>query len=48
MVKLEQQVTMKRNFFTLLIALVSVMTASAAAFTGKVVDEFGGLPHFFA
>ena len=33
---------MKTNIFTLLMALVTVMTATAATFTGKVVDETGG------
>ena len=32
---------MKRNIFILLMALVTVMTASGATFTGKVVDELG-------
>ena len=38
---------MKRFQFTLLMALVTVMVASAAKFTGKVVDE-AGLPAPFA
>ncbi|MBR5686003.1 MAG: carboxypeptidase-like regulatory domain-containing protein, partial [Muribaculaceae bacterium] len=38
---------MKRFQFTLMMALVAVMTASAATFTGKVVDE-AGLPAPFA
>ena len=38
---------MKRNFFTLLMALMAVLTASAATFTGKVIDETGG-PAAFA
>ena len=38
---------MKRFQFTLMLALVAVMTASAATFTGKVVDE-AGLPAPFA
>ena len=38
---------MMRYFFTLLMGLVTVMMASAATFTGKVVDETG-LPAEFA
>lgn len=38
---------MKRLHFTLMMALVAVLTASAATFTGKVVDETGG-PAAFA
>ena len=38
---------MMRYFFTLLMGLVAVMMASAATFTGKVVDETG-LPAEFA
>ena len=30
---------MKRNFFTLMIALVVALTAAADTFTGRVVDE---------
>ncbi len=30
---------MKRNFFTLMMALLVVMTAVADTFTGRVVDE---------
>ena len=30
---------MKRNFFTLIIALVVALTATADTFTGRVVDE---------
>ncbi|MBQ3731796.1 MAG: outer membrane beta-barrel protein [Muribaculaceae bacterium] len=30
---------MKRNFFTLMMALLAVMTAAAETFTGRVVDE---------
>ena len=33
---------MKRNLFALMMALVAVLTASAATFTGTVVDETGG------
>ena len=38
---------MKKNILTLMMALVAVLTASAATFTGKVVDE-AGLPAPFA
>ena len=33
---------MKRNLFALMMALMAVLTASAATFTGTVVDETGG------
>ena len=38
---------MKRNIFTLMLALMAVATVTAATFTGKVVDETG-LPAPFA
>ena len=38
---------MRRNIFTLLMALMAVVTVSAATFTGKVVDETG-MPAEFA
>ena len=38
---------MKRNFITLMMALVAVMTTTAATFSGRVVDETG-MPASFA
>ena len=38
---------MRRNIFTLMMALMAVLTVSAATFTGKVVDE-AGMPAEFA
>ena len=37
---------MRSNIFTLLLALMAVMTATATTFTGKVVDETGGAAAF--